>query len=125
MAELQRMDNSVVIDRFPIRKPDFVIWRAEEADVCVDDDVVSARHCLIETLDDPERPGKQRFYIRDLDSTNETFVNDSPVKHQQLRSNDVIRIGWIHLKFIDENEPSHEKTKKIHKSWIPGIFYTK
>jgi len=34
-------------------------------------------------------------------------------------------VGWASFKFIDETKADPNKTAKIHKSWIPGVFYTK
>jgi len=34
-------------------------------------------------------------------------------------------VGWVSFKFIDETKADPDQTAKIHKSWIPGVFYTK
>jgi hypothetical protein len=38
----------------------------------------------------------------------------------------MIRVGWNHFKFLDEAkaEGDSDKTSKIRKSWIPGVYYT-
>ncbi len=36
----------------------------------------------------------------------------------------MIRVGWNTFKFIDETEGDPNKTAKIKKSWIPGVYYT-
>jgi hypothetical protein len=36
----------------------------------------------------------------------------------------MIRVGWNTFKFIDEAEGDPNKTAKIRKSWIPGVYYT-
>jgi hypothetical protein len=37
----------------------------------------------------------------------------------------MIRVGWNTFKFVDEAEGDANKTAKIRKSWIPGVYYTK
>ncbi len=43
----------------------------------------------------------QKFFLTDLDSTNGTFVNDGsdPVAREELKDNDIVRIGDVTLKF--------------------------
>jgi pSer/pThr/pTyr-binding forkhead associated (FHA) protein len=60
----------------------------------------------------------------DLKSTNSTFVNGEKITRHKLRHNDLIRVGWNTFKFIDEAEGEPNKTAKIRKSWIPGVYYT-
>ena len=40
--------------------------------------------------------------LQDLDSTNGTFVNSKPVKEQQLRHGDVVRIASTVMKYVVE-----------------------
>ena len=65
------------------------------------------------------------YYLQDLASTNGTQVNGEAVSRQKLNHDDVIRIGWVNFKFIDETKVDSEQTAKIHKSWIPGVYYTR
>ena len=64
------------------------------------------------------------YHVRDLQSTNGTFVNEEPVTRRQLHSRDVIRIGWSYFEFVDE-QAALERTTKIRKTWIPGVFVSK
>lgn len=67
--------------------PKNVLGRAFEADIRVDDLIVSRRHAAI-----VERDGS--FYIEDLGSGNGTFVNDDRIaKPQRLHNGDLIRLA--------------------------------
>jgi pSer/pThr/pTyr-binding forkhead associated (FHA) protein len=51
---------------------------------------VSAHHCQLQL--DPDG----HWYVRDLDSTNGTFVNGQRVNVKQLDLGDELRIGKVH-----------------------------
>ena len=65
------------------------------------------------------------YAIKDLGSTNKTYVNGEAIATKTLEHDDNIRVGWNNFKFIDETQKDPNKTAKIHKSWIPGVYYTK
>ena len=96
--------------------------RAVDNQVQIDDLAVSNEHAQIicETSD----KGKVAYFLEDLGSTNGSFINEEKIDKQLLHHNDSLRIGWNVFTFIDENEVDFEKTSKIKKSWIPGIYYT-
>ncbi|HXD16926.1 MAG TPA: FHA domain-containing protein [Vicinamibacterales bacterium] len=67
------------------------LGRATGADFSVDGALVSRVHCRLTAL--PEGG----LEVRDLDSTNGTFVNGKRVQAAQLASGDRIRIGRVEL----------------------------
>jgi pSer/pThr/pTyr-binding forkhead associated (FHA) protein len=125
MASIVLMHEGVVINKFPVDEPLLRIGRNQDNDVVIDDKVVSLEHAIIEIEDDPDKKEIKKYYIKDLESTNGTHVNGKKISRQQLNNNDMIRVGWITFKFIDRGERKPEKTLKIHKSWIPRVYYTK
>lgn len=126
MIMLLQLDDDVVINKFKISATKTTIGRRVESDIMIDDISVSGEHAVIEVEASVEYAGEYNYYISDLKSTNGTFVNDKTAKRQRLRHNDVIRIGWINFRFHDDSmEQELEKTSKIKKSWIPGVFYSK
>lgn len=70
---------------YPVTKPRMTIGR-ENADVIVDDKLSSRVHCELEIS------GKT-VTLRDLDSTNGTFVEGKPVKTAELSGNSIFKIG--------------------------------
>lgn len=125
MALLIQMENGVATNKLQIDKPTLRIGRGVENDIYIEDPEVSSEHCVIEKIASDADEGIFEYYIQDMESTNHTFVNDKQVSRQRLNHNDVIRVGWKYFKFVDEAQRSHEETRKIHKSWIPGFYYTK
>jgi pSer/pThr/pTyr-binding forkhead associated (FHA) protein len=120
MPFVVQIDNKVITNRFEVGEADFYIGRDTDCQLQIDDRAVSHKHAVIRL-----NRADDKYYLIDLDSTNGSFVNEEKVKQQVLQHEDLIRIGWTELTFIDERNLSHEETQKIHKTWIPGVFYTK
>ena len=125
MASIIQLHDGVAIKRFPINKASIRIGRETDNDIFIDDKVVSMKHAEIEMVDNPDKAGAKAYFIKDLGSTNSTYVNGKKIAHRRLKNNDLIRIGLNDFKFISEDEQDSEKTVRIRKSWIPGVFYTK
>ena len=79
---------------FRIRDGQNVIGSATDADIVLRDTAVSGKHASLRYKD-------QKFFLTDLDSTNGTYLNDglSPIAREELKDNDVVRIGEVSLKF--------------------------
>ena len=125
MALIVQLHEGVAINKCPLDKPRLRIGRHPDCDIFIDDAVVSTEHAVIEMIENPDPKGPPEFYIIDQDSTNGTFLNGEKTTRQKLNHEDVIRVGWVSFKFIDETKADPDQTAKIRKSWIPGVFYTK
>ena len=68
------------------------IGRKSSNDIVIDNLAVSGKHASIESV-------STTFVIRDLDSTNGTFVNQKKVSMHNLRHKDVLLIGKHELIF--------------------------
>jgi hypothetical protein len=79
---------------FRIRDGQNVIGSAPDADIVLRDTAVSGKHASLRYKD-------QKFFLTDLDSSNGTYVNDgpNPIAREELKDNDVVRIGEVSLKF--------------------------
>jgi len=126
MAMIIQTVEGVVTNKFDISPPVLTFGRTDENQVQIDDLAVSSKHAQIicENIAG-ENKDKTIYFLEDLGSTNGSFLNEKKIKKQQLHHKDIVRIGWNIFTFIDENEVDFEKTSKIKKSWIPGVYYTK
>jgi Inner membrane component of T3SS, cytoplasmic domain len=79
---------------FRIHEGQNTIGSAPDADIVLHDSAISGKHASLRYKDD-------RFMITDLDSTNGTFLNDrtDPIAREELKDNDIVRIGEVSLKF--------------------------
>lgn len=125
MPILMQVNNEVVQHKVALNGQDLSIGRAAENDIQVEDRAVSGHHARIEWVDAENDQGG--FYqLVDLGSTNGTFLNERRVGEATvLRHDDSLRVGFVTFRYLDENAPDFEETAKIHKSWIPGVYYTK
>ena len=124
MAMIVQLHEGVAIKKFKLDKSILRIGRDPDSDIFIDNTVVSNDHAVIEVKSDPQSGGAPEYYIEDLKSTNSTFVNDEKITRHKLKHNDMIRVGWNHFKFLDDVQGDPNKTSKIRKSWIPGVYYT-
>lgn len=72
--------------QLPLTTAATTVGRDPEADIAVDDPSMSRRHFQIEIR------GRE-FFVRDLQSSNGTRLNDHPIKSAQLEPGDAIRAG--------------------------------
>ncbi|MBV1908552.1 MAG: FHA domain-containing protein [Kangiellaceae bacterium] len=116
---VQRL-NDLIVDKIEIPQKGLSIGRSVKNDVYLDDPSTSQIHSKIETKE--LKDGNLIYFISDLNSTNQTFVNGNSIKEHLLCDQDVIEIGVNQFKFVDENEESLAATQQFKKSWIPGIL---
>ncbi len=113
MAKLILMVDGVGSQHFDIEGDHLRIGRASDNDVHIDDLAVSNEHAIIEKTQDENFPDHVTYKIRDLGSTNSTFVNDIQINSKQLNNNDMLKVGWSIFKFVDESQPSMDTTAYI------------
>ena len=111
--------------RFHIVKPKLTIGRGQENDICLEDELVSKHHAVIEAVIKEEEDMHIEYFLHDQDSTNYSFVNEERVKIRRLSQDDVIRIGKNNFRFVDDQNDDLDATTKLHKTWIPGVYLTK
>ncbi|MFV1983978.1 MAG: FHA domain-containing protein, partial [Thiohalomonadales bacterium] len=107
-----------------INRQQFKIGRSYDNDICIEDDLVSTHHAVIEAVEGINEEGIVDYYIKDLESTNTTIVNNSPITLFKLSNDDLISVGTHIFKFASDENDDLEETLKLHKSWFPGVYYT-
>ena len=84
----QLLADQITLDRFPIR-----MGRGRENDLVLSHALVSRVHCELF-----ERDGK--LFVRDLDSTNGTFVGSRPIQESPLRPGDLLTVGIVTFRAV-------------------------
>lgn len=72
--------------RIPFTPPQMTLGRASNCDIAIADPLLSRTHCRFEL-----RNG--HLWVVDLESANETLVNDAPITEQSLLFGDVVTVG--------------------------------
>lgn len=94
--------------RITLDERDLVLGRSSAADVQLDIDNVSRNHASIVR-------SAHGWILRDLDSTNGTFVNELPIRERLLRDGDQIRIGRAMLKFLTSGNVEAQYHEEIYR----------
>lgn len=87
-----------ILQSYSFTKDIVDIGRIPTADIFIDNSGVSRQHTRI------ERSIGGPFIVKDMGSTNGTFLNDIQVNEAALKSNDVINLGKFSLRVIIESE---------------------
>jgi transcriptional regulator with GAF, ATPase, and Fis domain len=88
-------DKKIDLERGPLR-----IGKKEDNDLVLSDNTISRRHLVIEQSGDG-------FILKDLGSTNGTFINGLRVKEAYLSPGDLISLGNTQIEFIAFDEKVH------------------
>lgn len=99
------------------------IGRDESCAVFIDAEKVSRRHAEV------QRRG-EAFLLKDLDSTNGTWVRGQPIDQHVLQDGDVIRIGAVHIVFkqgfqeqaLTMVEDQTQTTGRRTVVFVPGLM---
>ena len=79
--------------KYALNQSSTLIGRSSKVDIQIDEDSISRNHAVIENFSD-------QILLRDLESTNGTYVNDRSVQNHQLLDGDQIKIGRTIFKFL-------------------------
>ncbi|HZU36442.1 MAG TPA: GGDEF domain-containing protein, partial [Gemmataceae bacterium] len=96
---------------FELRGDPVIVGRGPEALVRLDDPSVSRQHARIEA-------DAEGHTIVDLQSTNQTFVNDRPVACQRLEDGDYLRIGNYVLRYLADSNVETEYHATVRRLTI-------
>jgi diguanylate cyclase (GGDEF)-like protein len=94
--------------KYNVDRPSLIIGRSSKADIQIDQESVSRNHCKIINT------GKT-ILLRDLGSTNGTYVNDELVDEYVLRDGDFIKVGRCIFKFLSGNNIENAYHEEIYR----------
>ncbi len=94
--------------KYNLDKPSLIIGRSSKADIQIDQESVSRNHCKIINT------GKT-IMMRDLGSTNGTYINDELIDEYVLRDGDFIKIGRSIFKFLTGNNIENAYHEEIYR----------
>jgi two-component system cell cycle response regulator len=94
--------------RIPLGAEPVILGRSSKCDVQLDQESVSRNHCRVSLV-------AKNYTIRDLGSTNGTYVNDEMVDELALRDGDQIKVGRTIMKFITGGNIEAQYHEEIYR----------
>jgi diguanylate cyclase (GGDEF)-like protein len=94
--------------KFNLTADECVVGRSAKADIQIDQESVSRHHCKIVSTGNS-------YILRDLESTNGTYVNDEFVDEYVLRDGDRIKVGRTIFKFITGSNIENAYHEEIYR----------
>jgi diguanylate cyclase (GGDEF)-like protein len=94
--------------RISLASGDVEAGRSSGCQIPIDQESVSRRHARIWWTG-------SSFKVKDLGSTNGTYVNDSQVSEQELRDGDLVKVGRTILKFMSGNNIEASYHEEIYR----------
>jgi serine phosphatase RsbU (regulator of sigma subunit) len=86
---------------FPLEAPEVTLGRSPTNHIVLDLPTISRQHARV-------RREADTYILEDLQSTNGTFLNDTPVTQSPLHEGDHIRLGPATLRFTESARPAPE-----------------
>jgi hypothetical protein len=129
MARLVVIKGSDTGRKIDVGKHGAQLGRSSRNDVPINDEKISRRHCRIYFSPDGI------LHISDLESANETLLNNAPIHKERLKRGDLITIGDTVLKVMDDAsdtgtvnpalEERDSSTIKPAETHAPGLSETR
>lgn len=119
MAELIQYANGVPGIKWPLDKAVVRIGRSDnQNDISLDDAFASKAHAQIELAINDDQSAID-YYVHDMQSTNHTYLNQTPVEHTLLSHNDILVIGKSKFVFICEDIKDYVPLDEL-QNYSPG-----
>lgn len=101
--------------RFSLTEKELLIGRMARSQVQIEQEAVSRKHCKIISAGGA-------YVVRDLDSTNGTYVNDQRVKEHILADGDILKVGRCIFKFLASGNIENAYHEEIYRmSSVDGL----
>jgi predicted component of type VI protein secretion system len=78
---------------FELKPGAYLVGRAAGNDIRIEDPSVSSNHAQLVVQGEV-------IVVKDLESTNGTFINGTPVKYGELRPGQGLRLGWVDMTIV-------------------------
>ena len=102
MIKLKHIVNGAVVSEINLTAGEFKIGRNHGNNLQLDDGDVSGEHALLKLVANSFLPQQLDITIKDLGSTNGTYVNNLPVKEQSIKHGDSIKICDYEYRVFDD-----------------------
>ena len=94
--------------KFNLDRESIVMGRSSKADIQIDQEAISRNHCKVSMTG-------ANIVIKDLGSTNGTYVNDEQVEEYVLRDGDFVKVGRCIFKFLSGDNIENAYHEEIYR----------
>jgi two-component system, cell cycle response regulator len=94
--------------KFDLNRPQIIVGRSSKAEIQIDQEAVSRNHCKIINTGNA-------IMLRDMGSTNGTYVNDEMIDEHVLRDGDFVKVGHCIFKFLSGNNIENAYHEEIYR----------
>jgi len=94
--------------KYALSQPTTVIGRSSKGDIQIDEEAISRSHATIYDTG-------EHYLLKDMASTNGTYVNDLEITNQPLRDGDQIKIGRTIFKFLTGSNVEASYHEEIYR----------
>ena len=101
MGKLLHMQGDTIVHEIDLSEQVFTIGRALHCNLSIDDPHISQHHTQI-IPDRDELDGKVSYRLKDLYSTNGTYVNNQRIDAVRLKDHDIVCIGSSMFTFCEK-----------------------
>jgi len=102
LIRLKQIVNGAVVSEIVMKAGEFSIGRNHGNSLQLDDGDVSGEHAVLVCVPNHYLPEQLDITLRDLDSTNGTFVNNIRVQQKEIKHGDAIRICGYEYRVFDD-----------------------
>lgn len=98
MKLLLEMDGDQILQKIPLKKPEYLLGRSKDSDIVFDKTKVSRLHAKIVSHEN-------NHIIMDFGSTNYVFVNGLRIKRRKLKPGDIVQLSSeVTLVYMDDTD---------------------
>ena len=113
MIKLKHIVHGAIVSEIDMNEGEFSIGRNHGNSLQLDDGVVSGEHAVLMLTAGEFLPEQLDISIKDLGSTNGTYVNGQAITEKPLRHGDLIRIGTYEYKVFDDQSHVGTQTEYV------------
>lgn len=113
MAKLVVLTEGFVGTSFELKAERTTVGRLEDNNFQIAEPSVSSHHCEVIVRG-------SEVVVKDLNSTNGTFINGQPTKEAVLKTGQVLRLGQVELRLENGVPAAASKKQQDHTALLPG-----
>src|SRR5262245_17203995 len=106
MAKLVILSEGRADQIFDVGPEKTTVGRLDDNKICIPKPSVSSHHCELQLKGD-------EILVKDLNSTNGTYINGDPIKEASLKPKQILRLGVVEMRYETGKRQDHARTTAV------------